>query len=110
MLFRSTKAVVRFGRLGTTHREAFAHHSSRPQSVAAGERATRMLPCVPSAPGKWAKLHLWYQLQSSISRLNEMKLQRGQSRQRWMQRLALLSDHEPIELVAQSLCARVTPQ
>ena len=38
-----------------------------------------------------------------------MKLQRAQPWQRWMQRVALFIDHEPMELVAQSLSDPVTP-
>ena len=39
-----------------------------------------------------------------------MKLQRAQPWQRWMQRVALFIDREPMELVAQSLSGPVTPQ
>ena len=74
------------------------------------ERCTWTVSCVPPTPCKWAKLHSWYQLQSRSSGLNEMKLQRAQPWQRWMQRVALFIDHEPMELVAQSLSDRVTPQ
>ena len=47
--------------VGTSHVEESAQSA---QSLDTEERCTWTVPCVPSAPGKWAKLHLWYQLQS----------------------------------------------
>ena len=66
---------------------------------------------MPSAPGKWAKLHLW--LPAAILKLGAERDEVAASAALAAldaQRVALFIDHEPMELVAQSLSDRVTPQ